>query len=61
MVLTCNATKANLDNRPRGLRLGYSVVILAPRVACTGQQHRTGCIGETKVCLSQQTSVTTCK
>ena len=61
MVLACNATRANLDNGPRGLSIGDSVVILAPRVACTGLQHRTGCIGETKVRLSQRTAVTTCK
>ena len=44
MVPACNATQANFDNGTCRLSLGDSVVILAPKVACTVLQHRTRCI-----------------
>ena len=59
--MICNATRANLDNGPPRVESWGSLVVPAPRVACAGSQHRTGCIGETKVRLSQRTPVTTCK
>ena len=61
MAVARNAVWANLDGRPCRLSLEDSIVMLAPRVACTELQHRTGSIVETEVHFSQRNPVTTCK